>query len=116
MTCLFVELGWPVAIAEWLSPEDLSERVGSVLGEVVASVELFGGTVTAASGAGLVGLFGAPAAHEDDPERALRAAYRALETTKASKEGLSLRAGVETGPAIVGPLLGGGPITAPSAK
>ena len=54
--------------------------MGSALAEVVADVESFGGTVTAVSGAGLVALFGAPAAHEDDPERALLRAYRALES------------------------------------
>ena len=45
---------------------------------MVGHVESFGGTVTAVSGAGLVALYGAPVAHEDDPERALRAAYLSM--------------------------------------
>ena len=40
---------------------------------MIAEVEGLGGTVTFVSGAGLVALFGAPEAHEDDPERAVRA-------------------------------------------
>ena len=109
VTCLFVELSGPLAAGSSLAPEDLSERVGSALAEVVAHVEAYGGTVTAVSGAGLVALFGAPVAHEDDPERALRAAYLALGSVTAHDGGLSLRAGVETGHAVVGRLLDGGP-------
>ena len=109
VTCLFVELSGPLAAGSSLAPEDLSERVGSALAEVVAHVEAYGGTVTAVSGAGLVALFGAPVAHEDDPERALRAAYLALGSVTALDGGLSLRAGVETGHAVVGRLLDGGP-------
>ena len=62
VTCLFVELSGPLAAGSSLAPEDLSERVGSALAEVVAHVEAYGGTVTAVSGAGLVALFGAPVA------------------------------------------------------
>ena len=65
--------------------------------------------MTAVSGTGVVALFGAPTAHEDDPERALRAAYRALGSVRGGPEGLSVRAGVETGRAVVGRLLGGAP-------
>ena len=109
VTCLFVELSGPLATGQWLGPEELSERVGSALAEVVGHVESFGGAVTAASGTGVVALFGAPTAHEDDPERALRATYRALGSVRAGPEGLSVRAGVETGQAVVGRLLGGAP-------
>ncbi len=109
VTCLFVELSGPLATGQWLGPEELSERVGGVLAEVVGHVESFGGAVTAVSGTGVVALFGAPTAHEDDPERALRAAYRALGSVRGGPEGLSVRAGVETGRAVVGRLLGGAP-------
>ncbi len=108
VTCVFIDLGAPPAGGR-LGPEDLSERVGNVLAETVGSVESFGGIVTAVSGAGLVALFGTPTAHEDDPERGLRAAYRVLGSVGAGPEGFSMRAGIETGRAVVGPLLGGGP-------
>ncbi len=82
-------------------PEDLRELVGDALANVITAVEGLGGTVTSLSGAGLQALFGAPEAHEDDPERAVRAAFRAL--SKGSTPGTGgLLAGVETGPAVVG--------------
>ena len=54
-------------------------------------------------------MFGAPEAHEDDPERAVRAAFRALSAEGPSAEGgmPALRIGVETGPAVLGPIGGG---------
>jgi tetratricopeptide (TPR) repeat protein len=56
-------------------------------------------------------MFGAPEAHEDDPERAVLAAFRALSATAtaaaAAEGGTALRIGVETGPAVVGPIGGG---------
>src|SRR6476619_87813 len=51
-------------------------------------------------------MFGAPEAHEDDPERAARAAFRALAAVAAIGKG-TLRIGVETGPAVLGPIGGG---------
>jgi class 3 adenylate cyclase/DNA-binding SARP family transcriptional activator len=108
VTVLFIELSAPLGIGRRLGPEGLRELFGGALAEVVAEVESLEGSVTSVSGAGLVALFGAPVAHEDDPERALRAAYRSLAAVKLRSAGLSVRAGVETGPAVVGPLLGGG--------
>ena len=78
--------------------------MGGALAQVLAQIEALGGTVTSVSGAGLVALFGAPESHEDDPERALRAAFRAVAVAGLASPGLSLRAGVETGAAVVGPI------------
>ena len=83
--------------------EDLRDMVGTSISQLIAEVENLGGTVTSVSGAGLSAMFGAPVSHEDDPERAVRAAYRALSRTDGF-EPLSLRVGIETGPAIVGPI------------
>ncbi len=107
LTALFVELAGTVGIGAKLSPEDLREVVGGALTAAVAAVEGLGGTVTALSGSGLAALFGAPVAHEDDPERALRAAIRCTGSAGARCLGLSMRAGVETGRAVVG-MIGGG--------
>jgi class 3 adenylate cyclase len=106
VSVVFTELSNSTSGGHKLSPEDLREMVGGVLAEVVAQVEEFGGTVTSVSGAGLVAVFGAPESHEDDPERALRATFRAVTGAGAGASGLLLRAGVETGPAIVGPIGG----------
>jgi DNA-binding SARP family transcriptional activator/tetratricopeptide (TPR) repeat protein len=86
-------------------PEDLRELVGQALADVITAVEGLGGTVTSVSGVGLQALFGAPEANEDDPERAVRAAFRAL--VGGSPVTAALRVGVETGPAIVGPVHAG---------
>ncbi|MGB6613400.1 MAG: AAA family ATPase, partial [Trebonia sp.] len=92
--------------------ETLRELVGGSLAAVITEVEALGGTVISVSGRGLEAMFGAPEAHEDDPERALRAAFRALTATAtataAAADGeTALRIGVETGPAVVGPVGGG---------
>jgi class 3 adenylate cyclase/tetratricopeptide (TPR) repeat protein len=110
VSVLFAELAGPVGTGHKLSPEDQRERVGGALAGVVAHVEALGGTVTSLSGAGLVALFGAPESHEDDPERALRAAFRAVTGAGTGTHGLAVRTGVETGPVVVGPI--GGATTA----
>jgi class 3 adenylate cyclase/tetratricopeptide (TPR) repeat protein len=112
VSVLFVELAAPVGVGQRLDPEDLREVVGGALAGVIAEVEGLGGTVTSVSGAGLAALFGAPEAHEDDPERAVRAAYRVLSAVGGhdslpGPEDLSVRIGIETGRAVVGPFTTG---------
>ena len=53
--------------------------VGDAVGRIVGAVEAFGGTVKDLAGDGVLALFGAPVAHEDDPERALLAGLRIVE-------------------------------------
>ncbi|HXW80123.1 MAG TPA: AAA family ATPase, partial [Acidimicrobiales bacterium] len=102
VTVLFAEVtGGREAVNEEL--EHLGDLMAEVLGTLIAAVESFGGTVTSVSGAGVQALFGAPEAHEDDPERAVRAALSSLRAT-ADLGPPALRIGVETGPAIVGPV------------
>jgi adenylate cyclase len=115
VTVLFAEVAAPAGLAGTLGLEALRDLVGGSLAMVIAQVEAFGGTVTSVSGRGLQAVFGAPEAHEDDPERAVRAAYRAVSATAAAAtvaggraaaaaEALGLRIGVESGPAVVGPI------------
>ena len=109
LSVLFAELSGPVGMGRGLDPEDLRQVVGDALAGLIAEVEGLGGTVTAVSGAGLAAVFGAPQSHEDDPERAVRAGGRILSAIgtadKARRpEELSVRAGIETGPAVVGSL------------
>jgi class 3 adenylate cyclase/two-component SAPR family response regulator len=105
VTVLFAEVSPPPHACQ-LGLETLSDLVGGALVNVVTEVEALGGTVTAVSGTGVTALFGAPECHEDDSERALRAAFNAI-SSATSAAGASLRAGVETGPAIVGTVAGG---------
>jgi class 3 adenylate cyclase/tetratricopeptide (TPR) repeat protein len=107
VSVLFADLASPPGVAR-LDPEDLREVIGDALAEAISQVESLGGTVTSVSGCGLAALFGAPDAHEDDPERAVRAGYRIVSAVKSSAERLTVRIGVESGPAVVGPIGGGG--------
>ncbi len=108
MSVLFAEVAAPAGLASTLGLETLREVVGGSLAAVIAEVEALGGTVTSVSGRGLQAMFGAPEAHEDDPERAVLAAFRALSATaRITEGGTALRIAVETGPAVVGPIGGG---------
>jgi class 3 adenylate cyclase/tetratricopeptide (TPR) repeat protein len=102
VSVFFAEISAPAGF-QGIDLEDLRDMVGASVSQLIAEVEGLGGTVTSVSGAGLSAMFGAPVSHEDDPERAVRAAYRAL-SRPGGLEPLSLRVGIETGPAIVGPI------------
>ena len=115
VTVLIADVAAPGGLAGRLGPERFREVVGNSLAAVITEVEAFGGTVIAVSGGGLQAVFGAPAAHEDDPERAARAAFRALSAVTASAVAVpgaapTLRIGVETGQAVLGPVGGGGKV------
>ena len=89
----------------WVDPEDARARLKPYQELVLAEIERFGGTPERSYGQRVVGVFGAPSAHEDDPERAVRAGLRILEAARertADPEGaVSLRVGVSTGEALV---------------
>ena len=85
--------------------------VGDAIGGIVGAVEAFGGTVKDLAGDGVLALFGAPVAHEDDPERALLASLRIVEEIGEyadevrrgwGVDGFGVRVGVESGPVVVG--------------
>ena len=116
VTVLFVELSGPLGIGRRFGPEDLRELFGGALAEVVADVESLGGSVTSISGAGVVALFGAPMAHEDDPERAVRAAYRGLGAVKRRSGGPVDACRRRNGASGRRPAFGREPITAPSER
>ena len=83
---------------------------------LVADIDAFGGRVDKIIGDAIVALFGAPTAHEDDAERAVRAALRMQETLAAHTAELDvdirMRVGVNTGEVLVGALRAGGDYTA----
>ncbi|HEX6450139.1 MAG TPA: AAA family ATPase [Trebonia sp.] len=117
VTVLFAEVAASPGATGGRDLEALREAVGGVLAAVMTEVETLGGTITSVSGRGLQALFGVPAAHEDDPERAVRAAYRAVSATssrttagdaRATNGVAALRIGIESGPAVVGPVTHGG--------
>ena len=79
-TVLFADLVGFTALSETADPEHVKNLVDRCFERLVADVTAFGGQVDKIVGDALVALFGAPVAHEDDAERAVRAALRMQET------------------------------------
>src|SRR6266571_2852928 len=89
-----------------LDVEDVKELVSPYHARVRGELERHGGTFEKFSGDAILALFGAPRAHEDDPERAIRAGLavrRALAELNAEDEWLDLhiRIGIHTGEALI---------------
>ena len=74
VTVLFADLVGFTARAERLDPEDVRAVLAPYHARLRTELERFGGTVEKFIGDAVMALFGAPVAHEDDPERAVRAA------------------------------------------
>jgi class 3 adenylate cyclase len=106
-TVVFADLSGFTALSEHTDPEDLRAMVDRCMSEMAEIVERFGGSVDKVIGDALMAVFGAPVAHEDDPERAVRAA---LEIQRRAGEraddfgGLRVRVGVNTGDVIFAPV------------
>src|SRR5439155_17153081 len=112
VTAVFTDIVGSTASAEQLDPEDVRARLAPYYVEARRELELHGGSVAKFIGDAVVALFGAPTAHEDDEERAVRAAFavtKAIEELNATDDWLDLniRTGINTGEAIV--VLGSNP-------
>ena len=99
VTVLFCDLVGSTAQAEEMDPEDVAALLTPYHARVKEELERFGGTVEKFIGDAVMAVFGAPVAHEDDPERAVRAALAIREF--ADDEGIELRVGITTGEALV---------------
>jgi class 3 adenylate cyclase/tetratricopeptide (TPR) repeat protein len=99
VTILFADLVGFTSRAEEMDPEDVAAELARYQGRVRTELERYGGTVEKFIGDAAMAIFGAPAAHEDDPERAVRAALAIREW--AHEEGIELRIGINTGEALV---------------
>lgn len=108
VTVLFADLVGFSGLAEHSDPEHVKRLIDSCFERLVADVHEFGGSVDKILGDGILALFGAPIAHEDDAERAVRTALRMLDTVHAyrSESPLDLRIGISTGEVLVGTLAG----------
>jgi class 3 adenylate cyclase len=100
VTVLFADLVGFTARSESLDPEDVDAILRPYHDRLRSELERHGGTVEKFIGDAVMALFGAPAAHEDDPERALRAAL-AIRDWAREEGGLEVRIGVTTGEALV---------------
>jgi class 3 adenylate cyclase len=111
VTMLFSDVKGSTAMAEHLDPEEVLEIMDGAFDLLIDPVYRHEGTLARLMGDAILAFFGAPIAHEDDPERAVRAA---LEMTSGAREfaqklarergiqGFSVRAGIHTGLVVVG--------------
>jgi class 3 adenylate cyclase/tetratricopeptide (TPR) repeat protein len=100
VTVLFADLVGFTARAEQLDPEDVEAILRPYHERLRAELERFGGTVEKFIGDAVMALFGAPVAHEDDPERAVRAAL-AIRDWAREEESVQVRIAVNTGEALI---------------
>src|SRR6266566_8332089 len=100
VTVLFCDLVGFTSRAEQLDPEDVSALLSRYHLRLRAELERFGGTVEKFIGDAVMALFGAPVAHEDDPERAVLAAL-AIRDWIAEEERIQVRLAVNTGEALI---------------
>jgi len=116
VTVLFADLVGFTSLSETLDPEQVKRIVDSAFERLVRDVTAFGGRVDKIIGDAIVALFGAPTAHEDDAERAVRAGLRMLDTlaeyAREARIDIRMRIGVNTGEVLVGALRAGGDYTA----
>jgi class 3 adenylate cyclase/tetratricopeptide (TPR) repeat protein len=113
VTVLFADLVGYTALSEHLDPERVKRLVDGAFQLLIAEIDRFGGRVDKVLGDGILALFGAPVAHEDDPDRAVLAAiemHRALASYVGEhrdlQQPLQLRIGVNTGEVVVGSVSG----------
>src|SRR5687768_13400828 len=83
ITALFADVVGSTSLGEKLAPNEVKALIGECVSRMAAAVEEFGGVVQAYMGDGICAYFGVPTAHEDDPERAARAALRIRENVAA---------------------------------
>src|SRR5690242_14320155 len=104
LTVMYCDLVGSTALGEKLDPEELRDLLHAyrtLCGDVIARYD---GFVARYVGDGILTYFGWPAAHEDDAERAVRAALEIVQTVRraSTTEALSVHIGIATGPVVVG--------------
>lgn len=107
ITVLFADVHGFTAMSEKLDPEEVTEIMNECFTMLTAKIIEVGGSIDKYSGDNIMALFGAPEAHEDDPERAVRAAlnmqkelvrFNSLMTAKRGLNlGLEMRIGLNSG-------------------
>ncbi|HEY0633636.1 MAG TPA: adenylate/guanylate cyclase domain-containing protein, partial [Thermoleophilaceae bacterium] len=110
VSVLFADLSGYTAVSEQMDPERVKALVDGALRRLAEEVERFGGTVDKYIGDNVMALFGAPVAHEDDAERAVRAGLGMQQAMGEVNEqlarthgvSLALRVGVNTGEVVAG--------------
>src|SRR5919112_268579 len=110
VTALFADVVGSTGLAEQMDPEDWTAMINEAFDLMSRAVFRYEGTIAQLQGDALLAFFGAPLAHEDDPERAIRAALDMVAATDEfanqlrATQGIEfrIRAGVNSGPVMVG--------------
>jgi class 3 adenylate cyclase/tetratricopeptide (TPR) repeat protein len=110
VTMMFCDVKGSTAAAEKLDPEEWSEIINGAFEHMIRPVYTYEGTVARLMGDGILAFFGAPLAHEDDPQRAVLAGLDILSGIAPYREqiksawgiDLNVRVGINTGLVVVG--------------
>jgi class 3 adenylate cyclase/tetratricopeptide (TPR) repeat protein len=112
LTVLFADLVGSTALSERLDPEDMRAVINAYQKSCAAVVERYDGQIAKYMGDGVLAYFGYPQAHEEDPERAVRAALDLVQAVRdlapRPELALEVRVGIATGLVVVGDLIGEG--------
>jgi class 3 adenylate cyclase/predicted ATPase len=110
ITVMFSDLVGSTALSERMDPEDLRDVISVYQDCVAQTVYRFDGFVAKYMGDGVLVYFGYPEAHEDDPERAVRAALELIAAVSGLQTPVALqsRVGIASGLVVVGDLIGSG--------
>jgi class 3 adenylate cyclase/tetratricopeptide (TPR) repeat protein len=101
VSVLFVDLVGFTPFAEERDAESVRETLDRYFGVARLAVERHGGTIEKFIGDAVMAVWGTPSAHEDDAERAVRAAFELVDEVRSIGEGIEARAGIVTGEAAV---------------
>ena len=109
VTTLFADISGFTALSETLDPEEVTDIVNACFQTLTDAVVKYGGVVDKYIGDAIMALFGAPDAHEDDPERAINSALEMQSALKATiarlppvASNLTLHIGINTGQVVAG--------------
>jgi ABC-type oligopeptide transport system substrate-binding subunit/class 3 adenylate cyclase len=111
VTILFSDVKGSTTMAEGLDPEDVLDIMRGTFDVLIAPVYRYEGTLARLMGDAILAFFGAPIAHEDDPERACRAALEIIAGAQQYAQrleeergisGFNVRVGINTGLVVVG--------------
>ena len=112
LTVMFCDMAGSTALSTRVDPEDLSEVIRGFQEACIRAIRRFDGFIARLMGDGVLAYFGYPRAHEDDAERAVRAALAVVDVVSRlmlpTKVLLEVRVGIATGLVVVGEALGEG--------
>ena len=108
LTLMFCDLVGSTAIGQRLDAEEYSDLIEAYVNQAAGAIEAHGGYVSQVQGDGIVAYFGFPAAHDNDPERAVRAGLAIHESLRRLNDDVGeapvvfqARVGIHSGPVVV---------------